>query len=452
MLTVKLQGGLGNWLFQIAAGDHIAKQTGRKFFISHIIDRSRHSNENYFASILRNFSDLYQTPDYAPIIQVNEPSFNYIDWNSNLNSAEQIYCLVGYFQNYKYISDGFIEKLNFDKSITSKYPNLDRSAFIHIRGTDYKNHWLHDVGLANYYERAINAFPFGTQFYIFTNDEEYAKSLSFLKDIPHMFVRENEVNSLYLMSQCGIGGICANSSYSWWGAFLNPNRKIIMPNKWYNDPSLYIEGYYFQNATRLEVSYSWNFIHKAVYINLDRRTDRDNHMKEMTRCLGDKVIRFSAIEHNPGFVGCTKSHIAILEMAIQNKWKNVLILEDDAVWNKINQGYSTLRELTSKDYDVIVLGGTFVEHNQSRLINCKSTVGYLVNSKYYKTLLENFKEGLKHLEETNDLTNFAIDSFWAPLQARDKWFVVSPCLIYQKPDHSDICNNFQDYTNLFQLG
>ena len=215
MLTVKLQGGLGNWLFQLAAGEHIARQTGRKFFISHIIDRSHHSNEDYFLSILKNFGDLYKNLDYAPIIQVNEPSFDYIDWRSRLSSIEQIYCLVGYFQNYKYISDDFIQKLNFNKSISGKYPNLEKSAFIHIRGTDYKDHWLHDVKLISYYERSINTFPFGTNFYIFTNDEHYAKTLSFLKDIPHIFVRENEVDSLYLMSQCALGGICANSSYSW---------------------------------------------------------------------------------------------------------------------------------------------------------------------------------------------------------------------------------------------
>jgi hypothetical protein len=65
-----------------------------------------------------------------------------------------------------YVSDDFISKLTFDTSVADKYSQLENSAFLHIRGTDYKNHWLHDVGLNNYYKRAIAVFPKNTHFYI----------------------------------------------------------------------------------------------------------------------------------------------------------------------------------------------------------------------------------------------------------------------------------------------
>jgi hypothetical protein len=174
------------------------------------------------------------------------------DWSSKLNPSDKNVVLYGYFQNWKYIPDNFCERLSFDPSVLRKFPIHKKAAFLHIRGGDYKNHWLHDVGLDSYYERAIQMFPKGTHFYVFTNDIEYAKTKSFLNSISYSFVFENEVDSLYLMSQCGMGGVCANSSYSWWGAYLNPNRKIVMPSKWYTD-SRYSDGYYFNGVTKLDI-------------------------------------------------------------------------------------------------------------------------------------------------------------------------------------------------------
>ena len=125
MLTVKLQGGLGNWLFQIAGGEHIAKQTGREFFISNSINNSPHSREDYFTSILMNWKHNSNNLN-ASTVQVNESSFEYIDWNSRLYEKHTTYCLVGYFQNYKYISKEFLSKLSFNPSIKQSYKDTTR--------------------------------------------------------------------------------------------------------------------------------------------------------------------------------------------------------------------------------------------------------------------------------------------------------------------------------------
>ena len=67
-------------------------------------------------------------------------------------------------------------------------------------------------------------------------------------------------------------------------------------------------------------------IEHVVYINLDHRTDRRQHMeKEVSIFPSERVTRFSAIKHDYGAIGCTRSHIAVLEMAISSDWKNVLI-------------------------------------------------------------------------------------------------------------------------------
>jgi len=248
MLTTRLQGGLGNQLFQVAAGETISKQTGRTYYVESLDTRCAHSNEMYFDTILKNWKRLYQ-PAHATVF--DERNFEYVDWLPHLRFP--VVCMNGYFQNWMYIPKDFVQRLSFDESVKEKYPKLDCSAFLHIRGGDYVNHWFHDVKLDNYYQKAINEFPKDTHFYIFTNDYNYACSKEFLKSTNHTFVSENEVNSLYLMSQCALGGICANSSFSWWGAYLNPNRKIIMPAKWYNDPNMYINGYYFNGVIKIDV-------------------------------------------------------------------------------------------------------------------------------------------------------------------------------------------------------
>jgi hypothetical protein len=69
-----------------------------------------------------------------------------------------------------------------------------------------------------------------------------------LKDIDYEFVDASELESLVLMSECK-AGICANSSFSWWGAYLNPNRLICMPSKWFNNSGINTQGYYFPGVS-----------------------------------------------------------------------------------------------------------------------------------------------------------------------------------------------------------
>jgi hypothetical protein len=300
--------------------------------------------------------------------------------------------------------------------------------------------------LVEYYIKAIDSFPKGTVFSVFTNDIQYAHTIVNLNDIDHTIINENEVDSIYLMSKCK-GGICANSSFSWWGARLNPNRKLILPSEWFKDTNFYTAGFYFPEATVLHCK-MWDFVDKVVYINLDHRTDRNEHMKQMTKTFGNKVSRFSAIKTDYGLIGCCLSHIQILKTAIKDNCENILVLEDDAEWYNFEQGYKTLRKLASDPYDVIMLGGSFVSYNPDtyKLLSCLTTTGYLINRHYIHTLLSNFEEGLSLLIQNYSMGPcYALDVYWKKLQQADNWYIVQPPLVYQLPNYSDIENRSVDY-------
>lgn len=187
----------------------------------------------------------------------------------------------------------------------------------------------------------------------------------------------------------------------------------------------------------------WEFVDHVVYINLDKRTDRNARMKQFFKdgqIPDEKVSRFSAIQDTVGAVGCLKSHIGVLELAIQNKWKNVLILEDDVAWNKFEQNYKILESLVKfPKWDVCMLGGWFAETYGFKVLSAICGHAYLVNAHYYSTILANFQEGLKLKLMYRGCTQiFHNDVYWIKLQLRDHWYGVLENLCVQIENYSDI--------------
>jgi hypothetical protein len=224
MLAIQLKGGLGNQLFQVAAAERIARESGRQLVLTPS-PPTHHSSQDYFATILAGFAQ------------------------SRGEGSPRDLRLDGYFQSYEIIAPTFRDRLLCPPDI----PSLP-GAFLHIRGGDYVDHWLHDVRLSAYYERAVQQFPPGTHFYVFTNDVSYAKTIPILQTISHTFVEEpDEVRALWTLAWCRDGGICANSTFSWWGAFLNPGRTLVLPSKWFTVRSLPIQGYFFPGSLTVPV-------------------------------------------------------------------------------------------------------------------------------------------------------------------------------------------------------
>jgi glycosyl transferase family 25 len=213
-------------------------------------------------------------------------------------------------------------------------------------------------------------------------------------------------------------------------------------------------------------TYDWSMVDKVVYINLKERKDRRKQIEnELTsKISSNKIFRFEAIRDSPGHIGCTKSHIAVLETAIRNDWKNVLIVEDDAMFHNYKKSYKTLKRLMNEhpDFDVITLGNVSAQYDRNtlRLFSGQTTTAYLVNRPYFETLLRNFKEGLEYLLPTKNMEHpersinenkYAIDQYWKHLQKKDNWYIVHPALMIQRADKSDINGVNVDYSAYFNL-
>jgi hypothetical protein len=88
--------------------------------------------------------------------------------------------------------------------------------------------------------------------------------------------------------------------------------------------------------------------------------------------------------------------------------------------------------------------------------HCLTTTGYIVQSHYYDTLLENYKQGIMHLIKNPENKNlYAIDKFWLSLQKRDNWFLTIPLSVVQRENFSDIekkVTNFNSYMLNYNKG
>ena len=209
------------------------------------------------------------------------------------------------------------------------------------------------------------------------------------------------------------------------------------------------------NTTFSEVAKKSNvidYIEKVIYINLEHRIDRKELIeKELSIFPSEKVIRFNAIKDDFGHIGCAKSHIEVLKLVIKNNWKNVLIVEDDAIWNNIEDGFSILEKLINENYDVILLGGTkYIFNNNYKLSKAQTTTGYLIKNHYYNTLLLNFEESLQKLTVDKKWYN-CIDQIWNKLIQKDNWYGIEPVLLYQRDGYSDIEKDNRKLKYLFNI-
>jgi len=226
MITSYIQGGLGNQLFQIAAGASLANRIGSEFALhegQHFLPYQGNNINSYRSSILKDivFKDLSQ--ERLTIHRWDNSEYYQIPKKNNQ-------ALVGYFQSEKYFKDWTqgIKNLFYIPKI--EIP--DGAVSLHLRRGDYRNFpEIHTILDVSYYYEALNLIKDYSQVYIFTDSDvpsELAiKNATIIKggrDIDHMA----------MMANCS-HNIIANSTFSWWGAYLNKrgNNTVVAPSQWF---------------------------------------------------------------------------------------------------------------------------------------------------------------------------------------------------------------------------
>lgn len=161
--------------------------------------------------------------------------------------------LEGYWQSEKYFgdysdiirSDFIFPELDNKNQLLASEIRSSYSISLHVRMGDYVNHPLHGgICTLEYYKKAIKIIKENVKtpvFFIFSNDIEWCRSNLDIEKVVYVSGNdgENSYRDMQLMSLCK-HNIIANSSFSWWGAWLNNNLKkmVIAPKKWFNDSTI----------------------------------------------------------------------------------------------------------------------------------------------------------------------------------------------------------------------
>jgi hypothetical protein len=196
----------------------------------------------------------------------------------------------------------------------------------------------------------------------------------------------------------------------------------------------------------------------TVYINLDKRTDRREHIEAVLNSLQipiDRRHRFPAIYNSSGWVGCTQSHCAVIEKAKSEKWSSVLVLEDDFSLNvSPEEFHRTLLEVKEIPHDVLLLA-YHVEASEEvpgytnvcRTFSAQAPSAYIVHSHFYDRLLENYRAAVEGAFAGGNHWDYINDQYWKRLQAdrSTMWLYCTPRLGIQKAGYSDLAQAHVEY-------
>jgi hypothetical protein len=279
MIIVQFNGGLGNQMFQYACGKALAikhntslvsdlsllnKSVNNGGTTKRSFDLLRVFNINVLESNVANLKSqkplFYRVANVFAIklglngIQTTKYFIeNKFSYNDSIEKVGKDCYLFGYWQSPKYfdsISSLILKEFTFSNQLDDKNSEMAgfittvNSVSIHIRRTDFKN-TTHGMCSLEYYEEAVKFISTkiaNPHFFVFSDDINWVKK-NLKLSYQCMFISGNSGYKSYidmqLMSACK-HNIIANSSFSWWGAWLNqnPNKIVIAPKIWFVDKKL----------------------------------------------------------------------------------------------------------------------------------------------------------------------------------------------------------------------
>jgi hypothetical protein len=279
MIVVKLIGGLGNQMFQYAFAKNLALKhavdlkldvsgfskhfntanyTNRNFELDVFNINCPVASETEIASFQK--SKFLKAIDYVSLwlpikssfFYLREPQFYYF---RKATFAPKNTYIDGYWHSEKYFSsirsvllNDFVlsQELSADAQLVADEIKNKNAVAIHVRKGDYissaTNLSIYKTITADYYKDAMKRIADKFQdvvFYVFSDEPEWFRN-NVKTDFATVYVDEKmkhkSYEDLYLMSLCK-HNIIANSSFSWWGAWLNqhPDKMVVAPKIWYND-------------------------------------------------------------------------------------------------------------------------------------------------------------------------------------------------------------------------
>jgi glycosyl transferase family 25 len=193
----------------------------------------------------------------------------------------------------------------------------------------------------------------------------------------------------------------------------------------------------------------------TLFINLENRTDRLDHVTKQLSSLGLSAERVNACKTDVGAIGCTLSHIKCLELAKKRGYEQVFICEDDITFLDPTLFKSSLEKFANNrelDWDVLIIGGNIVPPYDVigdycvRVGECQTTTGYVVRQHYYDVLINNFRDSVKNLiQDPENKKTYALDIYWKRLQKSGRWYMIFPLTVVQYDTYSDIEEKYTDY-------
>jgi len=231
-------GRFGNQLFQYAALYSIAKTRGYEFGVPY---NNRSENEYNDFCLIDCFPNL-SAKDSLDIKQIHKAQQHVFEYNAGIFGIPDNTDICGYFQSEKYFIDYRKQILNeyqFNKSILNEATNI-RSLTnkpvisVHVRLGDYVHQpQNHPVCSVDYYHAALKLLPDDLMLFIFSDDMEKASEIFKNLGRPVAFIdTKNKYIDMCVMSMCNYH-IIANSSFSWWGAWLAQSKIVVAPSQWF---------------------------------------------------------------------------------------------------------------------------------------------------------------------------------------------------------------------------
>lgn len=228
-------GHLGNQMFQYASLQGIAKNRNTNWYIPsrQNFGRGYHPRSNiYDCFYLDSFIEDHEKDTEYPTIFEKNHGFDKDLFRSCPNDVN----LSGYLQDYRYFED-IQNKIRRDFTFRSDIVmqtlyKCNNTLAIHVRRTDYTTFSSHHTNLGEeYYATALNIVGHFDNAIVFSDDISWCQEQAIFKDFEFAHFGSPYVD-LYIMSQCS-HHIIANSSFSWWGAWLAESNDVVAPENWF---------------------------------------------------------------------------------------------------------------------------------------------------------------------------------------------------------------------------